>query len=82
MSDQKFIGRIYKISSLNTDNIYVGSTTETLRIIFTRHCVSYNAHFNEKNMIIEEVLMYSNMVMQLLNYCMKGCLKLKQTCLG
>ena len=44
MSDRKFIGIIYKISSPSTDEIYVGSTTKSLKIRFARHHQDYERY--------------------------------------
>ena len=40
-SEIQFIGRIYKITSPNTDKVYVGSTTGTLEKRFRVHKVRY-----------------------------------------
>ncbi len=45
-SESKFIGRIYQITSPNSENVYVGSTTQTLNQRLQRHISDYNRFFN------------------------------------
>lgn len=39
-------GKIYKLISPNTDDVYVGSTTETLSIRFSKH--KYDFKINQQ----------------------------------
>ena len=45
-SESKFIGRIYKITSPNTDKVYVGSTTGTLHKRMIKHKSEYTQFIN------------------------------------
>jgi hypothetical protein len=42
-SESKFIGRIYKITSPNTEKVYVGSTTGTIEKRLRKHKTEYKA---------------------------------------
>ena len=48
----KITGRIYKISSPNTNNIYVGSTTKTLKDRLNKHTGNYTSYLNGKSLHI------------------------------
>ena len=47
------IGRIYKITSINTDKIYIGSTTKSLTARLRRHEIDYKAFQNGKQHFIK-----------------------------
>ncbi len=47
-SEIKFIGRIYKITSPNTEKVYVGSTTQTLNRRFQHHKSEYKTYIDGK----------------------------------
>ena len=62
------IGRIYKITSINTDKIYIGSTTKSLTERLRCHEYNYKAYQNGKmnNVKSFEILEKENYKIQLL----------------
>jgi hypothetical protein len=46
MEEVKKVGRIYKITSPNTDKIYIGSTTKSLNRGLTHHMTDYKLYTN------------------------------------
>ena len=40
--EKQFIGRIYKLVSENTEKMYIGSTTQTIKRRYQKHIVNYN----------------------------------------
>ena len=62
------IGRIYKITSINTDKIYIGSTSKSLTERLERHEYNYKAFQNGKTNNVKsfEILEKENYEIQLL----------------
>jgi hypothetical protein len=44
-----FIGKIYKITSSKTDDVYIGSTIQTLNDRFIKHKSNYKLYQNKKS---------------------------------
>jgi hypothetical protein len=69
MEEVKQLGRVYKITSPNTDKIYIGSTTKSLKERFTRHMASYKSYTNETGtqyITSFEILKFGNINIELL----------------
>ena len=49
-SSTDFIGRIYKITSNETDKVYIGSTTQTLNKRLSTHKGDYKCYLNNNNL--------------------------------
>ena len=62
------IGRIYKITSINTDKIYIGSTTKSLTERLLKHEYNYKAFQNGKYHCVKsyDILEKENYEIQLL----------------
>jgi len=61
-------GRIYKISSPQTDNVYIGSTTKTLQERLQGHKTMYKAYQIVKNRFVSsfEIIKYGDVIIELL----------------
>ena len=63
------IGRIYKITSNETDYIYIGSTTQQFDVRFQKHKVDYKRHSNNKfpYMSSFEIVKYTDAKIELIH---------------
>ena len=63
------IGRIYKITSNETNYIYIGSTTQQLNVRFQKHKVDYKRHSNNKfpYMSSFEIVKYTDAKIELIH---------------
>ena len=63
-----FIGKIYKITSPNTDKIYIGSTMGPLKDRFTNHKSNFKCNQNKKNKnsTSGEVLKHGDAIIELI----------------
>lgn len=64
MNENKYTnGKIYKISSLNTDKIYIGSTIMELNKRMSKHKSDYK---NKTSHSSKEILLYENCIIELI----------------
>ncbi len=63
-----FIGKIYKIKSSKTDNVYIGSTIQTLNERFVKHKSDYKRFQNGKggNITSFEIIKYPDAIIELI----------------
>ena len=63
------IGRIYKITSNETDYIYIGSTTQQLNVRFQKHKVDYKRHSDNKSSYLSsfEIVKYTDAKIELIH---------------
>ena len=63
-----FIGKIYKIKSSKTDNVYIGSTTKTLKQRLSKHKSDYKRYVNGSYHFITsfEILKHDDAIIELI----------------
>ncbi len=63
-----FIGKIYKITSSKTDDVYIGSTIQTLNDRFIKHKSNYKLYQNKKyaNVSSNEILKHGDAIIELI----------------
>jgi hypothetical protein len=68
MTEKKFIGRVYKLISEHTNDVYVGSTERTLEIRLLYHNNDYKKHMKGANhyTVAVEILKHGNVKIELI----------------
>jgi hypothetical protein len=68
MLDNKYVnGKIYKLSSPSTEDVYIGSTYQSLRSRFTSHKMDYNLYVSQKREYLSsfEIVKYNDCIIEL-----------------